>query len=50
MTTVRKGQASFPMPRADFHAHYQRPFFDPAFDAEREAKGWLDPPSEMGKL
>jgi multimeric flavodoxin WrbA len=42
MTTVRKGQASFPMPRADFHAHYQRLFFDPAFDAEREAIARLE--------
>jgi multimeric flavodoxin WrbA len=42
MTTVRKGQASFPMPRADFHTHYQRLFFDPAFAAEREAIARLE--------
>ena len=32
MTTVRKGQAPGPMPRDIFRAHFQRSFFDPAFD------------------
>lgn len=30
------------MPRAEFRAHYQRLFFDPAFDAEREAIARLE--------
>jgi multimeric flavodoxin WrbA len=42
MTTVRKGQAPGPMPRDVFRAHFQRSFYDPAFDAERDAIARLE--------
>ncbi|HEX3486980.1 MAG TPA: flavodoxin family protein, partial [Micropepsaceae bacterium] len=42
MTTVRKGQAPGPMSRAAFHAHFQRSFFDPAFDGERASLSRLE--------
>ena len=42
MTTVRKGQAPGQMSRDAFHAHFQRSFFDPAFDAEGEAIARLE--------
>src|SRR5258706_3715090 len=42
MTTVRKGQAPGPMPREIFRAHFQRSFYDPAFDAERDAIARLE--------
>src|SRR5437763_13054036 len=42
MTTVRKGQAPGQMPREAFRARFQRSFFDPAFDAERDAIARLE--------
>jgi len=42
MTTVRKGKAPGPMPRDVFRSHFQRSFFDPAFDAERDAIARLE--------
>ena len=37
MTDIRKGQAPQPMDREAFHRHFELRFYDPAFDAEREA-------------
>jgi multimeric flavodoxin WrbA len=37
MTDVRKGQAPAPLTREAFGERYRQRFFDPAFDAEREA-------------
>ena len=38
MTEPRKGQApEWPMPREEFRRRFERNFFDPAFDKEREA-------------
>jgi multimeric flavodoxin WrbA len=37
VTTVRKGQAPPFIERAEFRRRFERRFFDPAFDAEREA-------------
>ena len=42
MTAVRKGQAPGPTSRQAFHTHFQSSFFDPAFDAEREAISRLE--------
>ncbi len=42
MVDVRKGQTSFPMKREEFHARYQELYYDPAFDAEREAIARLE--------
>ena len=42
MITVRKGQAPGQMSRDVFHAHFQRSFFDSAFDGEREAIARLE--------
>jgi multimeric flavodoxin WrbA len=37
MPQVRKGQAPAPIGREQFHEQFQHAYFDPAFDAEREA-------------
>ncbi len=37
MTKIRKGQYQGELSRAQFAAHFNRSFFDPAFDAERAA-------------
>jgi multimeric flavodoxin WrbA len=42
MVDVRKGQTSFPIKREEFHARYQRLFFDPTFDSERGAIARLE--------
>src|SRR5688572_12719588 len=42
MVDVRRGQTSFPMKREEFHARYQELYFDPSFDAEREAIARLE--------
>ena len=42
MTAIRKGQWPGQMSRELFHAHFQRPFFDPAYDAERGAIARLE--------
>jgi len=42
MSAVRKGQWPGQMSREVFHAHFQRPFFDPAFDPERGAIARLE--------
>ena len=43
MTQPRKGQAPvFPMPRQEFGERFRRNFFDPAFEAEREAIARLE--------
>ncbi len=35
--TVRKGQYAGPLSREDFRQRFMRRFYDPAFQAEREA-------------
>ncbi|MBC7468433.1 MAG: flavodoxin family protein [Ramlibacter sp.] len=42
MTTVRKGQAPAPLARDEFHLRFVQSFFDPAFQAEKEALGRLE--------
>ena len=42
MTTVRKGQAPAPLARNEFHLRFMQPFYDPAFQAEKEALGRLE--------
>ena len=42
MVEVRKGQTSFPIAREEFHARYRELFYDPNFDAEREAIARLE--------
>ena len=42
MVDVRKGQTSFPMKREEFHARYQELYYDPSFEAEREAIARLE--------
>jgi multimeric flavodoxin WrbA len=42
MTTVRKGQAPAPLDRAAFGERFRQRFFDPAFDAERDAIARLE--------
>ena len=42
MTAVRKGQWPGQMSREVFHAHFQRSFYDPAFDSERAAISRLE--------
>ena len=42
MVDVRKGQTSFPMKREEFHTRYRALFYDPTFDAEREAIARLE--------
>jgi multimeric flavodoxin WrbA len=42
MTAVRKGQWPGQMSREVFHAHFQRSFIDPAYDAERGAIARLE--------
>jgi len=37
MTTIRKGQATAPLTRAQFHERFTARFFDPAFKAEQAA-------------
>ncbi|HSI47245.1 MAG TPA: flavodoxin family protein [Ideonella sp.] len=39
---VRKGQAQPPLSRAEFSIRFQRRFYDPAFQAEREALGRIE--------
>jgi len=41
-TTIRKGQAPAPLTRAEFHQRYAARFYDPAFDAERDAIARLE--------
>src|SRR5512134_1590007 len=42
MTTVRKGQAPPQLTRDAFRRHFMRSYYDPAFDAERDAIGRLE--------
>ena len=42
MNTVRKGQAPAPLARDEFHLRFVQSFFDPAFQAEKEALGRLE--------
>jgi multimeric flavodoxin WrbA len=42
MTTVRKGQAPAPLERNEFHLRFMRSYFDPAFEAEKEALARLE--------
>lgn len=42
MTKVRKGQYQGELSREQFAAHFQRAFYDPRFDAERDAIGRLE--------
>src|SRR6266404_5632598 len=42
MTKVRKGQAPGNLSRASFQKHFQRSYFDPAFDGERAALARLE--------
>ena len=41
-TTIRKGQAPAPLTRDEFHQRYTARFYDPAFDAERNAIARLE--------
>ena len=42
MTTVRKGQAPAPLARNEFHIRFMQSFYDPAYQAEKEALGRLE--------
>ena len=42
MTTVRKGQAPAQLSRASFRKHFQRSYFDPAYDTERVSLARLE--------
>jgi multimeric flavodoxin WrbA len=42
MTKIRKGQYQGKLSRAAFQAHFNRSFYDPAFDAERDAIARLE--------
>ncbi|HSI53077.1 MAG TPA: flavodoxin family protein, partial [Ramlibacter sp.] len=42
MTQVRKGQAPAPIQRAEFHQRFMQDFFDPAYQAEKEALGRIE--------
>src|ERR1039457_5857978 len=42
MTKIRKGQAPAPMTRAEFHKRFNVRFYDPAYEAEREAIARLE--------
>jgi multimeric flavodoxin WrbA len=42
MTKIRTGQAPAPLTRAEFQARFNVRFYDPAFDAEREAIARLE--------
>jgi multimeric flavodoxin WrbA len=42
MTKIRKGQAPVPMTRAEFHERFNVRFYDPAYEAEREAIARLE--------
>jgi hypothetical protein len=37
MPRIRKGQVAPFLPRAEFRERFYRSYFDPAFDAERDA-------------
>jgi len=41
-TKPRKGQAHWPMAREEFRRRFERNFYDPAFDPEKEAIGRLE--------
>ena len=42
MSTVRKGQAPAPLARNEFHLRFMQSFYDPAYDAEKEALARLE--------
>jgi multimeric flavodoxin WrbA len=42
MSTVRKGQAPAPLARNEFHLRFMQSFYDPAYQAEKEALGRLE--------
>lgn len=42
MTTVRKGQAPAPLARNEFHLRFMQSFYDPAYQAEKEALARLE--------
>ena len=42
MTEIRKGQAPAQLTRVEFHERFKTRFYDPAFDAEREAIARLE--------
>src|SRR4051794_19593293 len=42
MTEVRKGQAPAPIERAEFHQRFMQDFFDPAYQAEKDALGRIE--------
>ena len=42
MTTIRTGQAPAPLTRAEFHERYATRFYDPAFEAEKDAIARLE--------
>src|ERR1035437_8915986 len=42
MTKIRKGQAPAPLTRAEFHERFNVRFYDPAYEAEREAIARLE--------
>ncbi len=42
MTKIRKGQASAPLTRSEFHARFNVRFYDPAYAAEHEAIARLE--------
>jgi multimeric flavodoxin WrbA len=42
MTTIRKGQAPPPLTRAEFSRRFNVRYYDPVYDAEREAIGRLE--------
>ena len=42
MIKIRKGQAPAPMTRAEFHERFNVRFYDPAYEAEREAIARLE--------
>ena len=42
MTKIRKGQAPAPLTRAEFHERFNVRFYDPAYEAGREAIARLE--------
>jgi multimeric flavodoxin WrbA len=42
MSNVRKGQAPAPLARNEFHLRFMQSYYDPAFDAEKEALARLE--------
>ncbi len=42
MTTVRKGQAPAPLARNEFHLRFMQSYFDPAYQAEKDALARLE--------